>query len=55
VLALREGSDPDDARVGASATYGRDWLPAEHRRQVEYAQKQAVGRHAAPADTDTKL
>jgi glyoxylase-like metal-dependent hydrolase (beta-lactamase superfamily II) len=55
VLALREGSDPADARVGASATYGRDWLPAEHRRQVEYAQKQAVSRRAAPADTDTKI
>ena len=41
VLALTEGRDPDDPRVGSSATYGRDWLPAEHRAQLEYAQERA--------------
>jgi glyoxylase-like metal-dependent hydrolase (beta-lactamase superfamily II) len=37
VVALREGRDPIDSRVGRSATYGRDWLPGEHRRQLRYA------------------
>jgi glyoxylase-like metal-dependent hydrolase (beta-lactamase superfamily II) len=37
VHALREGRDPTDPRVGPLATYGRDWLPDEHRRQVEHA------------------
>jgi glyoxylase-like metal-dependent hydrolase (beta-lactamase superfamily II) len=34
VLAQREGRDPVDARVGPAATYGRDWLPGVHARQV---------------------
>ncbi|HEY3752595.1 MAG TPA: hypothetical protein VGL80_25715 [Pseudonocardiaceae bacterium] len=34
MLALREGRDPVDARVGPDATYGRDWLPDVHARQV---------------------
>lgn len=34
VLALREGHDPVDARVGPAATFGRDWLPGVHARQV---------------------
>jgi glyoxylase-like metal-dependent hydrolase (beta-lactamase superfamily II) len=34
VLALREGRDPVDARVGPDATYGRDWLPGVHARQI---------------------
>jgi glyoxylase-like metal-dependent hydrolase (beta-lactamase superfamily II) len=37
VNALREGRDPADPRVGKGATYGWDWLPDEHRRQVEQA------------------
>jgi len=37
VDALREGRDPADPRVGPLATYGRDWLPDEHRRQMEHA------------------
>ncbi|GAB3808948.1 MBL fold metallo-hydrolase [Humibacter antri] len=44
VLALRDGRDPHDPRVDPSATYGRDWLPAEHRSQLEYAQERAT-RH----------
>jgi glyoxylase-like metal-dependent hydrolase (beta-lactamase superfamily II) len=36
VHALREGRDPADPRVGPLATYGRDWLPDDHRRQVEH-------------------
>ncbi len=34
VVALQAGDDPVDARVGPGATYGRDWLPAVHARQV---------------------
>ncbi len=34
VLALREGHDPVDARVGPAATFGRDWLPGVHAQQV---------------------
>lgn len=41
VAGLIDGRDPDDARVGPSATYGRDWLPAEHRSQLEYARERA--------------
>jgi glyoxylase-like metal-dependent hydrolase (beta-lactamase superfamily II) len=28
VLALRDGQVPEDPRIGPSATFGRDWLPA---------------------------
>ena len=34
VIALRDGHDPVDARVGPDATFGRDWLPGVHARQV---------------------
>jgi glyoxylase-like metal-dependent hydrolase (beta-lactamase superfamily II) len=34
LIALWEGRDPVDARVGPDATYGRDWLPGVHTRQV---------------------
>jgi glyoxylase-like metal-dependent hydrolase (beta-lactamase superfamily II) len=34
VIALRDGHDPVDARLGPVATFGRDWLPGEHARQV---------------------
>ena len=34
VLALRDGRDPVDARVGPDATYGQDWLPGVHAAQV---------------------
>jgi glyoxylase-like metal-dependent hydrolase (beta-lactamase superfamily II) len=34
VRALGEGRDPVDARVGPAATFGRDWLPDVHARQV---------------------
>ena len=35
-LVLRDGRRPDDARVGPSASYGRDWLPGEHERQLRH-------------------
>jgi glyoxylase-like metal-dependent hydrolase (beta-lactamase superfamily II) len=34
VIALRDGHDPVDARVGPAATFGRDWLPDVHARQA---------------------
>jgi glyoxylase-like metal-dependent hydrolase (beta-lactamase superfamily II) len=36
VAVLGEGRDPHDPRVGPSATYGRDWLPGEHQRQLRF-------------------
>jgi len=40
VGALAEGRDPADPRVGPLATYGRDWLPDDHRRQIEHVRRQ---------------
>ncbi len=34
VIALRDGHDPVDSRLGPVATFGRDWLPGVHARQV---------------------
>jgi hypothetical protein len=33
VLALRDGHDPDDPRIGPSATFGNDWLPGVYEWQ----------------------
>ena len=30
-----EAGVPSDPRVGPSATYGKDWLPGVHERQLE--------------------
>ena len=35
VHALRDAGVPGDPRVGPSATFGRDWLPGVHERQLE--------------------
>jgi glyoxylase-like metal-dependent hydrolase (beta-lactamase superfamily II) len=35
VHALRAAQVPSDPRIGPSATYGREWLPGVHERQVE--------------------
>src|SRR5438045_3067029 len=40
VGALRDPRLPGDPRVGPSATFGTDWLPGAHERQV----KQVGGR-----------
>jgi hypothetical protein len=32
--ALQQGREITDPRVGPQATYGEDWLPQAHRRQV---------------------
>jgi glyoxylase-like metal-dependent hydrolase (beta-lactamase superfamily II) len=36
VHALRDAHDPSDPRVGPSATYGKDWLPGVHERQLQH-------------------
>jgi len=35
VYALRVAHVPSDRRVGPSATYGKDWLPGVHERQLQ--------------------
>jgi len=35
VHALRDAHVPGDPRVGPSATYGKDWLPGVHARQLQ--------------------
>jgi glyoxylase-like metal-dependent hydrolase (beta-lactamase superfamily II) len=35
VHALRDAHVPSDPRVGPSATYGQDWLPGVHARQLQ--------------------
>lgn len=34
VIALRDGHDPADARIDPLATFGQDWLPGVHARQI---------------------
>ncbi len=36
VHALRDAGVPSDPRVGPSATYGKDWLPGVHARQLQH-------------------
>ena len=36
VHALRDGDVLSDPRVGPSATYGKDWLPGVHERQLQH-------------------
>ena len=36
VHALRDAGAPDDPRVGPSATFGKDWLPGVHERQLQH-------------------
>jgi glyoxylase-like metal-dependent hydrolase (beta-lactamase superfamily II) len=35
VHALRDVHGPGDPRVGPAATYGQDWLPGVHARQLQ--------------------
>jgi len=35
VHALRDAQVPSDPRVGPSATYGKDWVPGVHARQLQ--------------------
>ena len=36
VRALRDAGVPADPRVGPSATFGKDWLPGVHERQLQH-------------------
>ena len=36
VHALRDAHVPSDPRVGPSATFGKDWLPGVHERQLQH-------------------
>jgi len=36
VHALRDAGVPGDPRVGPSATFGKDWLPGMHERQLQH-------------------
>lgn len=38
VRALQVGTDPADSRMGPDATYGTDWLPEAHERNVSLVQ-----------------
>jgi glyoxylase-like metal-dependent hydrolase (beta-lactamase superfamily II) len=35
VIALRDGHDRVDARIDPLATFGQDWLPSVHARQIQ--------------------
>ncbi|MEU4393822.1 MBL fold metallo-hydrolase [Kribbella sp. NPDC023855] len=39
VHALRDGRTPDDPRIGPTATYGKDWLPAVYEWQRDQLAK----------------
>jgi glyoxylase-like metal-dependent hydrolase (beta-lactamase superfamily II) len=39
VEALRAGTDPRDPRVGSDASYGADWLPEAHERNMHLARR----------------
>jgi glyoxylase-like metal-dependent hydrolase (beta-lactamase superfamily II) len=43
--ALRGAGGPDDPRVGPSATYGNDWLPGVHERQVQHLAQRGGPEH----------
>jgi glyoxylase-like metal-dependent hydrolase (beta-lactamase superfamily II) len=36
VHALRDAGVPSDPRIGPSATFGKDWLPGVHERQLQH-------------------
>jgi glyoxylase-like metal-dependent hydrolase (beta-lactamase superfamily II) len=46
VHALRDGDDPDDPRIGPSATFGADWLPGVYEWQ-----RQQLASKRAPDPT----
>ena len=45
--ALRDDHVPDDPRVGPSATFGKDWLPGVHERQLQHLARRSE-RDATP-------
>jgi glyoxylase-like metal-dependent hydrolase (beta-lactamase superfamily II) len=47
VHALRDAGVPGDPRVGPSATFGQDWLPGVHERQLQQLARK-TGRDGTP-------
>ena len=43
VRALRDPGGPGDPRVGPAATFGRDWLPGVHERQLQALARRDAG------------
>jgi glyoxylase-like metal-dependent hydrolase (beta-lactamase superfamily II) len=48
VHALRDGGVPDDPRVGPSATFGTEWLPGVHERQLKSLAARRAERDGMP-------
>jgi glyoxylase-like metal-dependent hydrolase (beta-lactamase superfamily II) len=42
VHVLRDAGVPADPRVGPSATFGRDWLPGVHERQLQQLARRSL-------------
>jgi glyoxylase-like metal-dependent hydrolase (beta-lactamase superfamily II) len=47
VHALRDAGVPMDPRVGPAATFGQDWLPGVHERQLQHLARR-TGRSGTP-------
>jgi hypothetical protein len=47
VDALRDAQVPSDPRIGPSATYGKDWLPGVHARQLQRLARRSARDGAA--------
>jgi glyoxylase-like metal-dependent hydrolase (beta-lactamase superfamily II) len=47
VHALRDAGVPGDPRVGPSATFGKDWLPGVHERQLQHLARRKRARRDA--------
>jgi glyoxylase-like metal-dependent hydrolase (beta-lactamase superfamily II) len=43
VQALHEAAGPSDPRLGPSATFGQDWLPGVHERQLQRLAQRSEG------------
>ena len=55
VNALRDGHGVVDPRIGPSATYGNDWLPGVHERQLQrLAQKVSTTEPSARGNVRTR-
>lgn len=48
VHALRDAGVLSDPRVGPSATYGKDWLPGVHERQLQRLSARRSERDGTP-------
>jgi glyoxylase-like metal-dependent hydrolase (beta-lactamase superfamily II) len=48
VRALLRGDDAADSRVGPGGSYGREWMPEAHERNIELGRRQAPPGRSAP-------